>query len=275
MKSLDTTIESLRVVYKNPKIMLILVLAYILSFIFISAIGLSFGISTPPEGDVEKSIFSGLFLLMILPLLIIAFLIYPIFAGMLISSGIQALEGKLSLSRAFEEAKKKYRSLLGVSLISIGIFVLLFVPIIFIAIIDRINDFIAFLLFILYLIFLVIALIFLVASLFEAGTIVFIENRKAFDAVKRGFYIGKKKVLSIIATQFFLFIIIFGVNLIIGEILGIFKIISNPVDEAVGFPILSILFLIIVKIPVNSFFYSAGGILPLVFYYSYDLKNLK
>ena len=132
-----------------------------------------------------------------------------------------------------------------------------------------------FLLFILYLIFLVIALIFLVASLFEAGTIVFTENRKAFDAVKRGFYIGKKKVLSIIATQFFLFIIIFGVSLIIGEILEIFKIVSNPVDEALGFPILSILFLIIVKIPVNSFFYSAVGILPVVFYYSYDLKNLK
>ena len=212
---------------------------------------------------------------MISILLIIAFLIYPIFNGMLISSGIQALKGKLNLSKAFNEAKKKYLSLLGVYLISIGIFVLLFVPIIFIAIIDRINDFIAFLLFILYLIFLVIALIFLVASLFEAGTIVFTENRKAFDAVKRSFYIGKKKVLSIIATQFFLFIIIFGVSLIMGGILGIFKMVFNLVDEAVGFPILSILFLIIVKIPVNSFFHSAGGILPVIFYYSYDLKNLK
>jgi len=274
MKSLDTTIESLRVVYKNPKITLILVVAYILSFIFISAIGLSFGINIIPEADIKKSIFSSLFLLTILSLSIIAFLIYPIFAGMLISSGIQALKGKLSLSKAFEEAKKKYLSLLGISLISCGIFVLLFVPIVFIAIIGMISELIALLLFILYLIFLVIALIFLVASLFEAGTIVFTENRKAFDAVKRSFYIGKKKFLSIIATRFFLFIIIFGVSLMIGGILGIFRMVFNLVDEAVGFPILSILFLIIVKIPVNSFFYSAGGILPVIFYYNHDLKNL-
>jgi len=270
MKSLDTAIESLRIVYKNPKIILIPLVAYILSFIFIFAIGLSFGINILLGGDLS-SIFSSLSLLMILLLLIIAFLIYPIFNGMLISSGIQALEGKLSLSKAFDEAKKKYFSLLGVYVISIVIFVLLFVPIFFIAIIGMVSNLIATLLVILYLIFLVIASIFLVASLFEAGAIVFIENKKAFEAIKRSFYFGKRKVVQIIATQSFLFILIIALSFIV----GIFKIVFIFADKAIGFPILSILFLIIVEIPVNSFFYSAGGILPVVFYYNYDLKNLK
>jgi MFS family permease len=278
MKSLDTAIESFRIVYKNPKIIVIPFVMYILSFVLIFAIGLSFGINTLLGGDLS-SIFSSVFLLIIFLLLIIAFLIYPIFNGMLISSGIQAVKGKLSLSKAFEETKKKYLSLLGVSLISAGIFLSLFIPLIFlilVGIIFHTSDFggggifIMSIFIIIYLILVGIASIFLLASLFEANVLVFTENKKAVEAVKRSFYIGKKKFLSIFASLFFLFIVALG----IGFVLGIFGILFNFIDEILGLPIFGILFLIFVEIPIHSFISSSSSILPVVFYYNYDLRKL-
>ena len=210
-------------------------------------------------------------LALVLLYLAIIFLISPFITGMLISSGIQALKGNLSLSKAFEEAKKKYLSLLGVFLITIGIFILVFVvPLIFIILVGMVSKLLLSILVILYLLFMIGASIFLVASIFEANTLVLTENKKAVDAVKRSFYIGRQKIISIIASQTFLIIMVFGISLLI----EIFGLIFALVDKAMFLPIFSILFLIFVRIPFYCFTSSASAILPVVFYYNYNLKNL-
>ena len=270
MKSLDTVIESFKLVYKNPKIMLIPLAISALSFIFIFITGLFFGVGIDDifRGIKNAKYFSSPPLIIIL---LFSLLIYPILVGMLISSGIQALKGKLNLSRAFNEAKKKYLSLLGVFLISTIIeIVLLFVLLIFrfvllifgvfgLIISERLLDILAFFYLIVAIIFYLISEICITVLLFEANTVVFTENRKAFDAVKRSFHIGKEKLLSIIATNVFFFILVFGTMLIL--VIPIF------LTGSIMFIIFVILFI--------GFILPVKEILPVVFYYNYNLKNLK
>jgi len=156
-------------------------------------------------------------------------------------------------------------------LITIGIFILVFVvPLIFIILVGMVSKLLLSILVILYLLFMIGASIFLVASIFEANTLVLTENKKAVDAVKRSFYIGRQKIISIIASQTFLIIMVFGISLLI----EIFGLIFALVDKAMFLPIFSILFLIFVRIPFYCFTSSASAILPVVFYYNYNLKNL-
>jgi hypothetical protein len=280
MKSLDTAIKSFELVYKNPKIMLVPLAIIGLSFIFLFAIGLFvsiniiniiFGKLNAIDALSNLSTPFLVILALVLLYLVILFLISPLITGMLISSGIQALEGKLSLSKAFEEAKKKYLSLLGVFLITIGIFILVFVvPLIFIMLVGMVSKLLLSILVILYMLFIIGASIFLVASVFEANTLVFTENKNAVEAVKRSFYIGRQKVISIIASQTFLIIMVFGISLLI----EIFGLIFALVDKAMFLPVFSILFFIFVRIPFYCFTSSASAILPVVFYYNYNLKNL-
>jgi hypothetical protein len=270
MKSLDTVIETFKIVLKNPKIMLIPFIIFVLFFVFIFAIAIS-TMGNIAFGELSKDIFLSRFFILLLLILIIYILISPIFNGMLISSGIQAMKRKISLTKAFNEAKKKYFSILGISLVGIGILIfLILIPFIFIIPFRRIETLLIVLL-ILYLIFAVIVGIFILILLFEANTIVFTENKKAFNALKRSFYIGEQKALSIIATVFFLFIIVFGITLFV----EIFDLVFTFIDNVIGFPIFSFLFLILVEIPVNCLISSVNGILPVVFYYNYNLKKLK
>jgi hypothetical protein len=271
MKSLDTVIETFRIVLKNPKIMLIPFIIFVLFFVFIFAIAIG-TIGNIAFGELSKDIFLSRFLILLLLILIISILISPIFNGMLISSGIQAMKRKISLTKAFNEAKKKYFSILGISLVGIGILIfLILIPFIFIIPFKWMGETLLIVLLILYLIFAVIVGIFILILLFEANTIVFTENKKAFDALKRSFYIGEQKALSIIATMFFLFIIVFGITLFV----KIFDLVFTFIDNVIGFPIFSFLFLILVEIPVNCLISSVNGILPVVFYYNYNLKKLK
>jgi hypothetical protein len=280
MKSLDTAIKSLELVYKNPKIMLIPLAVIGLSFIFLFALGLFVGINiiniilrggNAIDAISNLSISFLVILALVLLYLVILFLISPFITGMFISSGIQALEGKLSLAKAFDKAKKKYLSLLGVSFIKIGIFIVfLLVPLIFVLLLGSISKILLAILVILYLIFLFIGMMFLLLLLFQTDTVVFTENRKAIDAIKRSFDIGKQKFLSIIATNFFLFLLVFGISLIV----RVFGIIFSFIDGVLMLPIFEILFSILVEIPVSCFISSTAGILPVVFYYNYNLKKL-
>jgi hypothetical protein len=102
--------------------------------------------------------------------------------------------------------------------------------------------------------------------------LVFTENKKAFDAVKRSFYIGKEKFLSISATFFFLLIIGFGIGFVETIIKWILSILFS-IDLGLLI-IFAILFFIFVEIPINCFLFSASSILPVVFYYNYNLKKL-
>jgi len=97
MKSLDTAIKSLELVYKNPKIMLVPLAIIGLSFIFLFAIGLFVGINIiniifgKLNAIGALSNLSTSFLVILALVLLysaIIFLISPFITGMLISSGI-------------------------------------------------------------------------------------------------------------------------------------------------------------------------------------------
>jgi hypothetical protein len=275
MKSLDTVIESFKLVYKNPKIMLIPLTIFALSFIFIFTLGLFFdvGIDTIFRELKNAEYFSGLHLIIIS---LFSFLIYPFLIGMLISSGIQTMKGKFSLSRAFEDAKKKYLSLLGISLISIIIeFIFLFVLLIFGVFSSIIGGMMLDIAILYHLI--IQAALYLIGKIlinvlfFESNTIVFTENKNAFEAVERSFHIGKEKLLSIIATNVFFFLLAVGIILIL--VIPIFAI-TSIVNLSEIANIILIIFIILVILYV-IFLIPVTEVIPVVFYYNYNLKNLK
>jgi hypothetical protein len=138
-------------------------------------------------------------------------------------------------------------------------FVLLIFGVFGLIISERLLDILAFFYLIVAIIFYLISEICITVLLFEANTVVFTENRKAFDAVKRSFHIGKEKLLSIIATNVFFFILVFGTMLIL--VIPIF------LTGSIMFIIFVILFI--------GFILPVKEILPVVFYYNYNLKNLK
>jgi hypothetical protein len=278
MKSLDSVIQSFEIVLKNPKIMLITLISYILVFLILFSAGFLIGISniisTLDTDSFPSELYSNFPLVVGVIILcsIILFLIAPFPIGMLISSGIQVLKGKLSLSKAFDEAKRKYFSILGVSLIStaafIAIVVSLLLPLILSWDFKPLFDFFVVFDIVLFLI----ASFLLSVFFFQANTLVFTENKKAFEAVKRSFYIGKQKFLSILATLFFLLIIVFGIGFVEAIIKGILSILF--IIDLSLLAIFAILFFIFVEIPINCFLFSASSILPVVFYYNYNLKKL-
>ena len=275
MKSLDSVIESFRIVLKNPKMMLVY-FAYLLFILFLIVFAVIFSIGVIPISSITsyKTLLEYLestsFLLIIAIIaffVIIVLFVSPIFTGMLLSMGIQAVKGKVSIEKAFNEAKKKYFSLLGVSLVNSTIFA--FVGVLFLLLLFSLRGFSAlFSLFILVIGAVLIVAVFVILGIlfYEANTLVFTENKKAIEAIKRSIYIGNKKALSIFAIIFFFGVINMGIGFVVA-------ILHLPIS-ILGSLLLDLLFYIFIELPVNCFTSTVGNILPVVFYYNYNLKKI-
>jgi len=272
MKSLDTVIESFRIVLKNPKIMLIYFTYLLFIFLFVAFLMLLtagvVSVSSLINFTLEnRAISSSLIICMIIIFLIVVFLTSPIFAGMVVNAGKQAVKGKVSIEKAFNEAKKKYPSLLGAFLIICGVYLSLLALFFLLIFSSTKTPGVVFLfVLIIAIILLVIISIIIGVLFFETSVLIFTENKRAVEAVERSFYLGEKKFLSILAALFFLAIISIGINLIV----EIFYVPIVLLDS----PFLEFLFYIFIVIPINCFLSSVTGILPVVFYYNYNLKKV-
>ncbi|MGB9703506.1 MAG: hypothetical protein ACPLXS_02210 [Candidatus Micrarchaeales archaeon] len=289
MKSIDTVIQAFQLVIKNPKIMaiglignlvyLLLLISLMIPLVILMYPSLSSAISTLlsaissndfSELD-DPSILAPLTTFLIFAALlsvILEIFVWPIFSGMTLNAGIQAIKGKVSLKKAFNEAKKKYFSLLGVELI--GIFsVLLLVGLCFIPLlllfISKVSEVVVLLISLLFVFLLVFGLFVFIILFFESWALVFTENRKAIEAIKRSIYIGKKKFLSIIGVISFLSLISSG----IGVIIRIIQLFPSLFFELLGLTLFRIIFEIFLNFIVGLFTGAVGGILPVVFYYTY------
>ena len=287
MKSIDTAIESFNTILKNPKIIIVFFgfLAFLLTVQFAVSIvmqpyiekAVEDFISSPPidletatRFEIIEALLSSM-LPTLLPYMILFFVVillsYPFFNGMLISLGKQAKNKKgVSIKNAFDEAKKKYLSLLGAYSIRAGAFGIIGITYILLLASAINKASILSLAIVLFgiLFFLVIGIL-LTLWLFEAETVVLTENKKAIDAVKRSYEITSKRLLSLIATYFFFVILTF-------VILFVLILIAFPIslfDKFLATDLFGTIFAIFIELPVISLIGSAGGILPVVFYYNY------
>ena len=287
MKSIDTAIESFNTILKNPKIIIVFFgfLAFLLTVQFAVSIvmqpyiekAVEDFISSPPidletatRFEIIEALLSSM-LPTLLPYMILFFVVillsYPIFNGMLISLGKQAKNKKgVSIKNAFDEAKKKYLSLLGAYSIRAGAFGIIGITYILLLASAINKASILSLAIVLFggLFFFVIGIL-LTLWLFEAETVVLTENKKAIDAVKRSYEITSKRLLSLIATYFFFVILTF-------VILFVLILIAFPIslfDKFLATDLFGTIFAIFIELPVISLIGSAGGILPVVFYYNY------
>jgi len=287
MKSIDTAIESFNTILKNPKIIIVFFgfLAFLLTVQFAVSIvmqpyiekAVEDFISSPPINletatrfEIIEALLSSM-LPTLLPYMILFFVVillsYPIFNGMLISLGKQAKNKKgVSIKNAFDEAKKKYLSLLGAYSIRAGAFGIIGITYILLLASAINKASILSLAIVLFggLFFFVIGIL-LTLWLFEAETVVLTENKKAIDAVKRSYEITSKRLLSLIATYFFFVILTFGILFVL--ILLAFPI--SLFDKFLATDLFGTIFAIFIELPVISLIGSAGGILPVVFYYNY------
>lgn len=287
MKSIDTAIESFNTILKNPKIIIVFFgfLAFLLTVQFAVSIvmqpyiekAVEDFISSPPidletatRFEIIEALLSSM-LPTLLPYMILFFVVillsYPIFNGMLISLGKQAKNKKgVSIKNAFDEAKKKYLSLLGAYSIRAGAFGIIGITYILLLASAINKASILSLAIVLFggLFFFVIGIL-LTLWLFEAETVVLTENKKAIDAVKRSYEITSKRLLSLIATYFFFVILTFGILFVL--ILLAFPI--SLFDKFLATDLFGTIFAIFIELPVISLIGSAGGILPVVFYYNY------
>lgn len=287
MKSIDTAIESFNTILKNPKIIIVFFgfLAFLLTVQFAVSIvmqpyiekAVEDFISSPPidletatRFEIIEALLSSM-LPTLLPYMILFFVVillsYPFFNGMLISLGKQAKNKKgVSIKNAFDEAKAKYLSLLGAYSIRAGAFGIIGITYILLLASAINKASILSLAIVLFgiLFFLVIGIL-LTLWLFEAETVVLTENKKAIDAVKRSYEITSKRLLSLIATYFFFVILTF-------VILFVLILIAFPIslfDKFLATDLFGTIFAIFIELPVISLIGSAGGILPVVFYYNY------
>jgi hypothetical protein len=291
MKSIDTAIESFTTILKNPKIIIVFFgfLAFLLTILFTASIvmqpyiekAVEDFISSPPidiktatRFEIIEALLSSM-LPTLLPYMILFFVVillsYPIFNGMLISLGKQAKNKKgVNIKNAFDEAKKKYLSLLGAYSIRAGAFGIIGITNLLLLASAINNTSILSLAIVLFgrLFFFVIGIL-LTLWLFEAETVVLTENKKAIDAVKRSYEITSKRLLSLIATYFFFVILTLG-------ILFVLILIAFPIslfDKFLATDLFGTIFAIFIELPVISLIGSAGGILPVVFYYNYIPKK--
>jgi hypothetical protein len=291
MKSIDTAIESFTTILKNPKIIIVFFgfLAFLLTIQFAVSIvmqpyiekAVEDFISSPPidietatRFEIIEALFSSM-LPTLLPYMILFFVVillsYPFFNGILISLGKQAKNKKrVSIKNAFDEAKAKYLSLLGAYSIRAGAFAVIGITYLLLLASAINNASILSLAIVLFgiLFFFVIGIL-LTLWLFEAETVVITENKKAIDAVKRSYEITSKRLLSLIATCFFFVILTFG-------ILFVLILIAFPIslfDKFLATDLFGTIFAIFIELPVFSLIGSAGGILPVVFYYNYIPKK--
>jgi len=287
MKSIDTAIESFNTILKNPKIIIVFFgfLAFLLTVQFAVSIvmqpyiekAVEDFISSPPidletatRFEIIEALLSSM-LPTLLPYMILFFVVillsYPFFNGMLISLGKQAKNKKgVSIKNAFDEAKAKYLSLLGAYSIRAGAFGIIGITYILLLASAINKASILSLAIVLFgiLFFLVIGIL-LTLWLFESETVVITENKKAIDAVKRSYEITSKRLLSLIATYFFFVILTFF-------ILFVLILIAFPIslfDKFLATDLFGTIFAIFIELPVISLIGSAGGILPVVFYYNY------
>jgi len=291
MKSIDTAIESFTTILKNPKIIIVFFgfLAFLLTVQFAVSIvmkpyiekAVEDFISSPPidietatRFEIIEALFSSM-LPTLLPYIILFFVVillsYPFFNGMLISLGKQAKNKKgVSIKNAFDEAKAKYLSLLGAYSIRAGAFAVIGITYLLLLASAINNASILSLAIVLFggLFFFVIGIL-LTLWLFESETVVITENKKAIDAVKRSYEITSKRLLSLIATCFFFVILTLGILFVL--ILIAFPI--NLFDKFLATDLFGTIFAIFIELPVISLIGSAGGILPVVFYYNYIPKK--
>ena len=291
MKSIDTAIESFTTILKNPKIIIVFFgfLAFLLTVQFAVSIvmqpyiekAVEDFISSPPidietatRFEIIEALFSSM-LSTLLPYMILFFVVillsYPFFNGVLISLGKQAKNKKgVNIKNAFDEAKKKYLSLLGAYSIRAGAFAVIGITYLLLLASAINNASILSLAIVLFggLFFFVIGIL-LTLWLFESETVVITENKKAIDAVKRSYEITSKRLLSLIATYFFFVILTLGILFVL--ILIAFPI--NLFDKFLATGLFGTIFAIFIELPVISLIGSAGGILPVVFYYNYIPKK--
>ncbi|MGC9132507.1 MAG: hypothetical protein ACP5HJ_02580, partial [Candidatus Micrarchaeia archaeon] len=129
MKSIDTVIQAFQLVIKNPKIIaigligslvyLLLLISLMIPLVILMYPALSSAgsalLSAISSNDFSKlddpSTLAPLTTFLIFAALlsvILGIFVWPIFLGMTLNAGIQAIKGKVSLKKAFNEAKKKY-----------------------------------------------------------------------------------------------------------------------------------------------------------------------
>jgi hypothetical protein len=297
MKSLDTLVESFKKVWENPKIVLVpfgfyliqlVIGAIMVALLLGSTFNFSFFefLSNPTEAllnfskDLGKLFAIGMGLIIFAILwLIISFSIFPLLHGILISAGKQAKKEKnVDLKKAFEEAKQKYFSLLGIYLIILGILafiVIISILMVVFSFVVSVGMGIA-----VFLILLIISLslgVVLGVWFFEAPVLVFTENKGAIEAIKRSIFLGNKKFLSILASIFFYIISAIAINVV-------FQIVSFPLQVGISFSFLSptallftgILLVLfgLIGLAISAFLFAVYAILPVNFYYNYDLEKV-
>lgn len=253
-----------------PMLLFVFVLSAIIwigLFASLPSSSITFGLHTVPA--------SGVSTLSIVIVAILALFLSPLISGIYVSLAMQLKTGnkQLSLGAAVEKAKQKYLSLLGASLIAIGIAILIFGVLYFLLLAPsmfNLNLGIAGLLIALVLILLIIvAWVLVIIRFFEIYPAVLIEDKRAFAAVKRSMEIGKQHPWSVLGTVLLLAVIIFVITIILELVIGAFSIGLALSGAVLADIVITVILITIVGGVIDAW----AAMIPGTFYYSYVAKQ--